>query len=75
MKDMFDEVNAAIYDLPWYQLSVKDQRLILFALQCNQVHIRFSCAGFHEPTFERFLNVIKIASNVVILTNLAKGLV
>lgn len=72
IKEMIDEVNAAIYDLPWYQLPPKDRRLVLLAMQCNRMNIRFTAAQFHEATFERFITVIREAcSNVIILSNLA----
>lgn len=69
--DKLSEVADALYDLPWYYLSVKDRRELLLALNCGFVTGGFTAADFHDVTLERFAAVVQGAySNCLVLKDL-----
>ena len=71
IKELYCKLNEAIYDIPWYQLHPKDRRILLLALNCDQLNVNLTCAGFHEATLEMFLKVVKAAcGNVMVIATL-----
>ncbi|XP_063709139.1 uncharacterized protein LOC134837683 [Culicoides brevitarsis] len=68
IRDKFDEIEEALYDLPWYAIDVKHQKILLVMLQCDKIQLGLTAAGIHEMTIERFGTVLQAGySNLLVL--------
>lgn len=50
----FDDLVKALYDIPWYELSVKDQKNFIILIQAAQNPISLSSGGLNDMTYEFF---------------------
>lgn len=68
-----DSVYEAIYDLPWHSYTIKQRRLFLMVLQCNQIKMELQVGGLHQVSLERFGTVIQTAySNILVIKEILK---
>lgn len=71
MIDKLMEVSDALYDLPWWHLSVKERRTLLLAMNCGFVTGGYTAADMHDLTLERFSTVVQAAySNCLVLKDM-----
>ncbi|XP_063706381.1 uncharacterized protein LOC134835433 [Culicoides brevitarsis] len=71
IRDRFCEINKALYNLPWYGLSVPQKKQLLMILNCDKIQQGVSSAGIHYLTVQRFASVVKAGyTNLLILKDL-----
>lgn len=71
--EKYEMIADEYYNVPWYQLSSNDRKMILIAMNCNKIQEGFTAAGIHRVTLDRFVKIMKIAySNFIILKDLVK---
>lgn len=71
IQEKLNNVYEAIYDLPWYDYTVKQRKLFLMVLQCNQLKMDLRAGGLHLISVERFGTVVQNAySTLLIIKNL-----
>ncbi|XP_063708637.1 uncharacterized protein LOC134837202 [Culicoides brevitarsis] len=58
IEDKMSAVFDKFYDLPWYNLPVKEQKLVLQAMTCGENHTKFSSGGLHVIDLELFTAVM-----------------
>lgn len=69
--EKYKSINAALYDIPWYALAPKQRKLLLIALNCDNIQKGFTAANIHGLTIERFGIVVKIGyTNFLVLKDL-----
>ncbi|XP_063704234.1 uncharacterized protein LOC134833736 [Culicoides brevitarsis] len=69
--DKFENIQEAIYDLPWYELEVKHQKMFLILLNCDKINRGFTAGGFHSLSLERFTTICHSGySNFLVLRDL-----
>lgn len=69
--DRFDDIKEVLYDTPWYELEIKDRKMLLIAMNCDQIQGGFTAAGIHGLSMERFGIVLKAGySNLLVLKDL-----
>lgn len=67
----FEEIKETLYDFPWYELDCKKRKLLVIALNCDNIQRGLTAAGIHDITMERFGIVLKMGySNMLILKDL-----
>ncbi|XP_063708809.1 uncharacterized protein LOC134837369 [Culicoides brevitarsis] len=65
--DKYEKISKAFYDIPWYYLEVNEQKMLLIALNCNNIQPGFTAAGMHKLTLDRFTTVMKIAYRCLLI--------
>ncbi|XP_063704242.1 uncharacterized protein LOC134833740 [Culicoides brevitarsis] len=67
----FEQIQSAIYDLPWYELEVKHQKMFLILLNCDKINRGFTAGGFHSLSLARFATICHAGySNFLVLRDL-----
>lgn len=54
------KMQDAMYNLPWYTLSLKQQKLLNIAMNCKNLEISFMTGNVYPVSLERFANVVSI---------------
>lgn len=62
-----DQIIAALYDVPWYLMSVKHQKDFLFILLASQMKKPITFWEYAEVTVASFLDVNMFLCNLVII--------
>lgn len=71
--DKFSDISNSFYNIPWYELSPKDRKVVLIAMNCNKIQFGFKAIGVHNVTMKRFAKIIKVAyTNFIALKNLVE---
>ncbi|XP_063709119.1 uncharacterized protein LOC134837665 [Culicoides brevitarsis] len=69
-----DVISYALYDIPWYMLNIKDQKMILILINCDKIQPGFTALGVHSLNMRSFAVVLKAAySNLIILKDLVQN--
>lgn len=69
--DKFDNIKDMLYDLPWYDLNVKQIKMIMMVMNCDKIQTGFTAAHTHNFTVERFGIVMKAGyTNLLVLKDL-----
>lgn len=71
INDHFFEISRAFYSTCWYNLELKEQKLLLLAMNCTAIQDGFTASNVHSLTLERFRLIVNAAySNCLVLKNL-----
>lgn len=65
------EISFSLYDIEWYNLSAKEVKFLLVAMNANNIGIGFNAMGYHDLTLDRFADVAKAAyTNCLVLKDI-----
>lgn len=71
VEDKFSDVFDQFYNLPWYDLTPRERKIIIQAMTCSEKHTGFTAAGMHVIDLDRFTTVVNNAyGNFLILKDL-----
>lgn len=62
-----ENVHEAIYDLPWYNYTIKQRKHYLLILQCNQIKMKLRAAGLYEVSLEQFSTLVQNAYSAILV--------
>lgn len=69
--DKIQEVQEAMYDIPWYHLTVKEQQFLRMAMNINFIDSGYNVLQMHSMSFERFSAIMQAAySNCLVLKDI-----
>ncbi|XP_063704382.1 uncharacterized protein LOC134833845 [Culicoides brevitarsis] len=69
--DKFEEVKNELYNIPWYELSPKDRKILLIAMNCDKIQAGFTAMGIHFMDLKRFASIMNLVySNVLVLKDI-----
>lgn len=69
--DKFEDINKIFYSTPWYGLRPKQRKILLIAMNCNQLQKGITAATIHHLTMKRFAIIIKAGyTNLLVLKDL-----
>ncbi|XP_063698008.1 uncharacterized protein LOC134828948 [Culicoides brevitarsis] len=71
--EKLDDINEALYDLPWYELNLKQRKQLMLLMHCDKIQRGFTAAVIHDLTIERFAIVVKAGyTNLLVLKDLVQ---
>lgn len=56
--EQIKDVNSALYNIAWYELKPKEQKLLILLIIATQHSISLSAGGINDLTYEWFSSVI-----------------
>lgn len=69
--DKFDGIKKELYDISWYELKSKESKMLLIAMNCDEIQKGFTAAEIHKLTIERFGIILKTGyTNLLVLKDL-----
>lgn len=67
IKSKLNDIYEAVYDLPWYNMTVKDRKMVLLMLNCKNIQATFVSGKVYKIGHERFLAVVQTTYSYLLI--------